>query len=224
MDMTGDYQIPARREAVWAALNDPAVLKAVIPGCTALTRHADGTLAATIADGSAEALTVFDGTLAFADAVHPERMTIIADGRNGSDGIVKARAVLSLAETGEGTRLTYAVTPEPGTVPAAGAEGAQPGFKALADGFLAAFAARLGNEPTVAAPPLATPGPDEAAEEELVDLIEHQVDDQATDVASVAEEVEQELEVAAGRGVLGGPYVWGLIALLAVIVALAILR
>ena len=48
--------------------------------------------------------------------------------------------------------------------------------------------------------------------------------DQAENLAEVAQEVEEELEVAAGRGVLGGPYVWGLIALLVVIVALAILR
>ncbi len=218
MDMTGDYQIPARREAVWAALNDADVLKALIPGCTALTRQADGTLAATIADGSAEALTVFDGTITFADAVAPERVTVVAEGRNDAGDIVEARALLSLTEAGAGTRLAYTVTPE------FDAAAAQSGIKALADGFVAALAARLGGEPTITAPSLATPIPDEAAREELVDRIEHRVEDQAENLAEVAVEVEQEIEVAAGRGVLGGPYVWGLIALLVVIVALAILR
>ena len=33
MDLTGNYRIPAPRETVWAALNDPEILKACIPGC-----------------------------------------------------------------------------------------------------------------------------------------------------------------------------------------------
>jgi carbon monoxide dehydrogenase subunit G len=34
MDMTGEYRIPAPRQAVWDALNDPEVLKASIPDRT----------------------------------------------------------------------------------------------------------------------------------------------------------------------------------------------
>ncbi|MBS41330.1 MAG: carbon monoxide dehydrogenase, partial [Rhodospirillales bacterium] len=33
MDMTGEYRIPAPREKVWEALNDPEILKICIPGC-----------------------------------------------------------------------------------------------------------------------------------------------------------------------------------------------
>ena len=33
MDMTGERRIPAPRQAVWEALNDPEVLKVSIPGC-----------------------------------------------------------------------------------------------------------------------------------------------------------------------------------------------
>ena len=36
MTMTGDIQLYANREAVWAKLNDPAVLKSCIPGCEQL--------------------------------------------------------------------------------------------------------------------------------------------------------------------------------------------
>jgi carbon monoxide dehydrogenase subunit G len=32
MTMTGEVQLPANREAVWAKLNDPTVLKSCIPG------------------------------------------------------------------------------------------------------------------------------------------------------------------------------------------------
>ncbi len=36
MTMTGNIQLHANREAVWAKLNDPAVLKSCIPGCEQL--------------------------------------------------------------------------------------------------------------------------------------------------------------------------------------------
>lgn len=39
MDLTGEYTIPAKREAVWAALNDPDVLKVCMPGCDEMEKH-----------------------------------------------------------------------------------------------------------------------------------------------------------------------------------------
>ena len=33
MDMTGERRIPAPRQKVWNALNDPDVLRTAIPGC-----------------------------------------------------------------------------------------------------------------------------------------------------------------------------------------------
>jgi len=41
MTMTGEIQLAAPREAVWAKLNDPAVLKACIPGCEELEKTED---------------------------------------------------------------------------------------------------------------------------------------------------------------------------------------
>ena len=38
MDMTGEYRIPAPRQIVWEALNDPETLKASIVGCDELNR------------------------------------------------------------------------------------------------------------------------------------------------------------------------------------------
>ena len=39
-----------------------------------------------------------------------------------------------------------------------------------------------------------------------------------------AEAIEERLEVAAGRGVLGGPYMWGLLALVVLIALILIFR
>ena len=48
MEMTGEYRIPAARERVWEALNDPAVLKECIPGCESLEASADNEFKATV--------------------------------------------------------------------------------------------------------------------------------------------------------------------------------
>ena len=39
MDMTGERRIPAPRQIVWNALNDPEVLRVTIPGCESLEKH-----------------------------------------------------------------------------------------------------------------------------------------------------------------------------------------
>ena len=41
MTMTGEATLPAGRPKVWAMLNDPAVLKACIPGCQSLEKTSD---------------------------------------------------------------------------------------------------------------------------------------------------------------------------------------
>ena len=41
MDMNGERRIPAPRQRVWDALNDPEMLKAAIPGCESVTKTAE---------------------------------------------------------------------------------------------------------------------------------------------------------------------------------------
>ena len=38
MNMTGEQRIAAPRHQVWAALNDPEILRASIPGCQSLEK------------------------------------------------------------------------------------------------------------------------------------------------------------------------------------------
>src|ERR1700750_3511342 len=47
MTMNGEVELAAPREAVWAKLNDPALLKACIPGCEELEKTDDGGFRAT---------------------------------------------------------------------------------------------------------------------------------------------------------------------------------
>ena len=48
MDMTGEYRIPAPREKVWAALNDPETLKRSLPGCESLEKVSETEFVATV--------------------------------------------------------------------------------------------------------------------------------------------------------------------------------
>ena len=49
MDMTGERRIPAPKQTVWDALNDPDILKASIPGCQTLDKLSDTEMTATAA-------------------------------------------------------------------------------------------------------------------------------------------------------------------------------
>ena len=41
MEIKGEYKIAAPRDKVFAALNDPAILQACIPGCESLEKTSD---------------------------------------------------------------------------------------------------------------------------------------------------------------------------------------
>src|SRR4030067_692272 len=51
MEFSGEYRIPAPPQAVWNALNDPAVLQACIAGCKSLEKISDTEFASTVAGG-----------------------------------------------------------------------------------------------------------------------------------------------------------------------------
>ena len=48
MEMKDEIRIAAPRDRVYAALNDPDILKACIPGCEELIRHSDTELEAKV--------------------------------------------------------------------------------------------------------------------------------------------------------------------------------
>lgn len=227
MDMTGEYRILARRDEVWRALNDPDVLKACIPGCEELTRTADNAMNARVVAKIGPIKATFVSDVTFTNVKVPESYTLKGEGKGGIAGFAKGGADVRLAEDGDTTILTYAAHGEVGgKLAQLGSRLIDTTAKKMADDFLGAFAAQLsGEEPTMASPSLTTPTDaepaDAAATDELQDRIEHKIDDESLDLGEVAEEIEEEVEVAAGRGFLGGPYVWGLLALIVVIVFLA---
>lgn len=107
MDMSGQYRIPAPREQVWAALNDPATLKASLPGCQSLEKVSDREFAATVVAKVGPVQAKFNGNVMLTNLNPPESYTISGEGKGGAAGFAKGGADVRLLQEGEETVLTY---------------------------------------------------------------------------------------------------------------------
>jgi carbon monoxide dehydrogenase subunit G len=109
MDMTGERRIEAPRQAVWQALNDPAVLKASIPGCESLEKLSDTDMKATAAVKIGPISARFSGAVHLSDIDAPNGYTIGGEGQGGVAGFAKGGATVALSEKDGGTLLSYNV-------------------------------------------------------------------------------------------------------------------
>jgi carbon monoxide dehydrogenase subunit G len=157
MDMTGERRIPAAREKVFAALNDPAVLKACIPGCDTLEKTSDQDLAATASVKIGPISAKFAGKVHLSDIVPPEGYRISGEGQGGVAGFAKGGADVRLAEDNGGTLMTYTVQAQVGgKLAQLGARLIDATAKSMADQFFDRFVAVLTTpEPVVAEGPAA---------------------------------------------------------------------
>lgn len=114
MKMTGEQRIAAPRERVWAALNDPEVLRQCIPGCQSLVKEADDKLRATVEIRIGPIGAKFDGAVTLSDLNPPESYTITGQGQGGTVGSAKGGAKVRLAAAGNETVLSYEVDAEVG--------------------------------------------------------------------------------------------------------------
>lgn len=114
MRMSGEQRIVAPRARVWAALNDPEVLRQCIPGCQSLTKEADDRLRATVEIKIGPIGAKFDGVVTLSDLNPPESYTITGQGQGGTVGTAKGGAKVRLAEAGAETVLSYEVDAEVG--------------------------------------------------------------------------------------------------------------
>ena len=109
MNMTGEVQLPASRETVWAMLNELAVLKSCIPGCESLDKDSDNEFraVATIKIGPVKAR--WKGKVRFSNLDPPNSYCISGEGDGGVAGFAKGGAKVSLANKDGGTLLSYNV-------------------------------------------------------------------------------------------------------------------
>lgn len=109
MKITGSASLNAPVEAVWAALNDPAVLVRTIPGCERLEEVGQDRYRMTITAGVASIKGSYDGEVALAEQRPPSSFVLRASGA-GAPGTVQADVTVTLAPDGAdgaGTVLRY---------------------------------------------------------------------------------------------------------------------
>jgi carbon monoxide dehydrogenase subunit G len=155
MDLTGEYRIPAPRETVWAALNNPEILKACIPGCEELNKTSDTELVAKVVAKIGPVKAAFGGKVTLSDLDPPNGYTITGEGQGGAAGFAKGGAKVRLepADGGTVTVLHYTADAQiGGKLAQIGSRLVEGTAKKLADEFFAAFAAQA-----AAAAPTATP-------------------------------------------------------------------
>ncbi|MEJ6394033.1 carbon monoxide dehydrogenase subunit G [Gymnodinialimonas sp. 2305UL16-5] len=110
MEMHASRHIAAPRDQVWAALNDPEVLKACIPGCEELTGSPEEGFSAVVKQKVGPVKATFKGAVTLSDVVPGERYTIYGEGKGGVAGFAKGGAQVALSDHPEGgTELTYDV-------------------------------------------------------------------------------------------------------------------
>ena len=109
MEMSGEYLIPANRLEVWNALNDPAILKMSIPGCTKLEALDPQHLTAILAIKVGPVSTKFKGEVELSDIIEPLSYKISGEGKVGVAGFTKEGASVKLEENVDGTIFCYIV-------------------------------------------------------------------------------------------------------------------
>ena len=250
MELKGEYRIPAPRESVWAMLNDPDVLRDCIPGCDQLEAEGEG-FSAKVTTKIGPVKATFNGSVALSNINAPESYTISGEGKGGVAGFAKGGADVHLAEDGSDTILTYIANAQVGgKLAQLGSRLIDSTARKLADQFFACFAERASGGPAAGtstdgavplssagaaaiADPVGEPVPAAAVAPEVAPM-HHGSSAAPVPPPSAAEqphqptldetahEIEEEVEVAAGRGFLGGPVVWGLLVLAALILYLYI--
>jgi hypothetical protein len=160
MEMTSTRVVDAPPEKVWAALNDPAVLKDAIPGCEALERKTDTEWQVVVAAKVGPVSARFNGRIGLVDLVPPTSYTMKFEGQGGAAGFANGEARVSLAPSGaDATALTYTAKAQVGgKIAQIGSRLIDGAAAKMADEFFARFAERVA--PAPAAP--AAPGPAEA--------------------------------------------------------------
>ena len=180
MELTGDLVIGATRAQVWAALNDPDVLAACIPGCEGVEVVSPTEKTARVAVKVGPVRARFSGRIRMDDVVEAERCAMSFEGSGGAAGMARGQSQVELTDEGLQTRLRYTVQASvAGKLGQVGGRMIDAAAKQMADQFFAAFQARIapavevdpaiGGSPVSPSPtesepnPIASPQPGAAA-------------------------------------------------------------
>jgi hypothetical protein len=142
----GEERISAPVDKVWAALNDPAVLKEAIPGCQKLEMKSPTEMAATVVLKIGPIKATFQGEVTLKNLNPPNGYTIEGEGKGGIAGFAKGGADVTLAADGDNaTILKYAAKADVGgKIAQLGSRLIESTSKKLAGQFFSTFGEKVG--------------------------------------------------------------------------------
>jgi uncharacterized protein len=145
MEMKGEQLIAAPQKVVWHALNDPAVLKACVPGCESIDLVGDNTYQVLMVARVGPVSAKFKGKLTLSDIQPPESYSISFEGQGGAAGFAKGGAQVRLAQQGLTTKLSYDVKASVGgKLAQIGSRLVDAAAKKVADDFFRNFNEKVG--------------------------------------------------------------------------------
>ncbi len=222
MEIKGSHHVKAQPAAMWAALADPEVLKACIPGCQSIERLPNNDLRIVVPIEIGPFKATFTGQVRVTSADPPRRVSLAGEGRGRPAGSAAGHGDLELVADRGGTLVRYAgELTVGGKLAEIGGDLVTARAKSLAAEFFDNISAWLGSKPgqlvdrldhTPAGVPLLGDEPSEAVVEDLAER-----------AGRIADEAEKRIEVAAGNAVLGGPVVWGALAMILLVAILLVL-
>jgi len=146
--MNDSQRIPASKDKIWAALNDPEILKQCIPGCQALEMTSPTEMTATVVFKVGPIKATFGGKVTLSDLDPPYSYRISGEGSGGVAGFAKGGAAVRLeSESADVTILHYDVDAQiGGKLAQLGQRLIDSTAKKLAAEFFASFGAVVGGE------------------------------------------------------------------------------
>jgi len=106
MKLEGSYEVSAPRKKVWDAFLDPKVLKQAIPGCEKLEAIGPDEYKATMKVGVGGVKGTFEGKVRLSDKNPPDSYKLAVEGAGGP-GFIRGETVITLTDSGSGTKVSY---------------------------------------------------------------------------------------------------------------------
>lgn len=114
MDLADEITLNAPKSRVYAALNDPEILRQSIPGCEELIKHSDTELEARVVLKIGPVKARFTGTVTLDTTGAPDAFSLTGQGNGGAAGHAKGGADVTLTEEEGVTTLRYTARAEIG--------------------------------------------------------------------------------------------------------------
>jgi len=164
MELSNTRTVPLPRPVVWAALNDPAVLKDCLPGCESLEPDGEHAWRVVMAARVGPVSARFNGRMSMADIQEPETYTLQFDGQGGAAGFARGDARVTLKPlAGDQTEMSYVAKAQiGGKLAQIGSRLVDGAAAKMADDFFARFVTRAAGPAASAAAADVVPADDTA--------------------------------------------------------------